>query len=92
MKKVKIPQPNIEETYVKEKVQDDRNLAIEAAVVRIMKSRKKLSHMDLVKEVLTILSMFRPQVRSIKQRIENLISREFLARDSDDPNIYLYLA
>ena len=92
MKKVKIPQPNIEETYVKEKVQDDRNLAIEAAVVRIMKSRKKLSHTDLVKEVLTILSMFRPQVRSIKQRIENLISREFLARDPDDPNIYLYLA
>ena len=92
MKKVKILQPNIEETYIKEKVQSDRNLAIEAAVVRIMKSRKKLSHNDLVKEVLIIMSLFKPQVKYIKQRVENLISREFLARDSKDPNIYLYLA
>ena len=33
----------------KKRVQEDRGLAVDAAVVRIMKSRKVLSHNDLVR-------------------------------------------
>ena len=91
-KKIRLPMPSIEENYAKEKVAEDRNHAIDAAIVRIMKSRIALNHNNLINEVVTLLSAFRPQIRDIKQRIENLISRDFLERDKTDHNRYNYLA
>ena len=91
-KKVKLPLPAPNENYAKEKVAEDRNHAIDAGIVRIMKARITLSHNALINEVVSILSTFRPQIRDIKQRIENLISREFLERDRNDHNRYNYLA
>lgn len=38
----------------------DRSIAIEASVVRIMKTRKVFSHQELVTEVLKQLHLFRP--------------------------------
>ena len=91
-KKIRLPVPSQEENYAKEKVAEDRNHAIDAGIVRIMKSRITLSHNNLINEVITVLSIFRPQIRDIKQRIENLISREYLERDKNDYNRYNYLA
>lgn len=42
-------EPEIKET--RQKVEDDRKLEVEAAIVRIMKARKKLDHNNLVTEV-----------------------------------------
>jgi len=39
---------------------EDRSIAIEAAIVRIMKSRRKLDHTSLVQEVMQALQMFKP--------------------------------
>lgn len=47
-KRVTLPTPVIEEVHKKEIVQEDRSIAIEACIVRIMKSRKKLDHTSLV--------------------------------------------
>ena len=47
-KRVVLPTPVLEEAYKKEIVQEDRSIAIEASIVRIMKSRKKLDHNSLV--------------------------------------------
>lgn len=55
------PLPVLEEAMKKEVVQEDRGIAIEAAIVRIMKGRRKLDHLTLVQEVITNLHMFKPQ-------------------------------
>ena len=51
-KRIIIPVPHVEETYSKEKVSEDRSHAIEACIVRVMKSRKKLEHTQLQQEVM----------------------------------------
>lgn len=91
-KRVVLPTPVLEEAYKKEIVQEDRSIAIEAAIVRIMKSRKKLDHNSLVSETIQALQMFKPYPQVIKSKIEQLIEREYLERDPDDKSVYRYLA
>ncbi|KAJ0419409.1 Cullin [Aspergillus carlsbadensis] len=75
------------------KMNDERGASIEAAVVRIMKQRKKLIHSNLISEVLSQLSArFVPDVNMVKRRIESLIDREYLERVAEDPPTYGYVA
>jgi hypothetical protein len=69
-----------------------RRHQIDAAVVRIMKTRLRLDHNQLIAEVLKQLHRFRPEAADIKKRIEALIDLEYLARDEKDRKIYNYLA
>ena len=63
-------------------MQEDRSIAIEAAIVRIMKSRKTMDHNNLVSEVMQSLRMFKPNPTQIKTKIEQLIERDYLERES----------
>jgi cullin 1 len=92
MRKIRIPMANLDESHNPKRVEEDRTVAIEAAIVRIMKARKTLSHQQLLAEVLSQLAFFRPNPKVIKRRIEALIDREYLERDPDSPNTYRYLA
>lgn len=74
-----------------EKVFQDRQWQIDAAIVRIMKSRKVLSHNMLMSELLEQLK-FHVNMSDIKKRIESLIDREYMERDAEDSKIYKYLA
>ncbi|XP_013789108.1 cullin-3-A-like isoform X1 [Limulus polyphemus] len=75
------------------KVDEDRKHEIEAAIVRIMKARKRLQHNVLVTEVTEQLkSRFYPSPVVIKKRIEGLIEREYLARTPEDRKMYSYVA
>ena len=77
----------------REKVEEDRRPQIEAAVVRLMKSRKVLHHNDVIASVTQQLSnRFAPSPAAIKRRIESLIEREYLERDQNDRNLYRYIA
>lgn len=90
--KVNMP-PMDEKKKVIEDVDKDRRYAIDAAIVRTMKSRKQLPHQQLVIEVVNQLNrMFQPDFRLIKKRIEDLISREYLERDKENPQLFRYLA
>ena len=60
-------------------------------IVKIMKTRKQLNHIQLVTETIQMIKMFRAQPAMIKQRIEALIEREYLERDEDDRTLYRYL-
>ncbi|XP_021722915.1 cullin-3A-like [Chenopodium quinoa] len=84
-------EPEKQET--RQRVEEDRKPQIEAAIVRIMKSRKVLDHNNIIAEVTKQLqSRFLPNPVEIKKRIESLIEREFLERDSVDRKLYRYLA
>ncbi|KAJ6852202.1 cullin-3A-like [Iris pallida] len=84
-------EPEKQET--RQRVEEDRKPQIEAAIVRIMKSRRVLDHNNIVAEVTKQLqSRFLPNPVVIKKRIESLIEREFLERDKADRKLYRYLA
>lgn len=75
-----------------EKVDEDRKFELDAAIVRIMKSRKTLRHNELIVETVKQISRFKPSPQLIKKRIEALLEREYLQRDKDDRSVYHYLA
>jgi cullin-4 len=75
---------------VTEKVVADRKFVIEAAIVRILKTRRRISHQDLIKEVFEQCK-FSLEAADVKGRVETLIDREFIARDKE-PGVYVYVA
>ncbi|KAF5744155.1 Cullin 1 [Tripterygium wilfordii] len=94
MRRIKIPLPPVDERKkVVEDVDKDRRYAIDAALVRIMKSRKVLGYQQLVSECVEQLSrMFKPDIKAIKKRMEDLITRDYLERDKENSNLFKYLA
>ncbi|KAH9765749.1 Cullin-1 [Citrus sinensis] len=90
MRRIKIPLPPVDEKKkVIEDVDKDRRYAIDASIVRIMKSRKVLGHQQLVLECVEQLGrMFKPDFKAIKKRIEDLITRDYLERDKSNPNMF----
>ncbi|OCT46399.1 Cullin-3-B [Cladophialophora carrionii] len=83
-----------ERRATQKRTDEERGIVIEAAIVRIMKSRKTLSHSQLMTETLgQISSRFQPDVNMIKKKIEGLIEKEYLERGSDPGKpTYNYLA
>ncbi|KAI7982245.1 Cullin-1 [Camellia lanceoleosa] len=79
------PPPEDERKKVVEDVDKDRRYAIDASIVRIMKSHKVLGHQQLVMECVERLS---PDFKAIKKRIEDLITRNYLERDKENPNLF----
>lgn len=69
----------------------DREYQVDAAIVRIMKARKRLPHTQLIAELLQQLR-FRAETADLKKRIESLIERDYLARDANESAVYNYLA
>ncbi|CAM9533464.1 unnamed protein product [Chrysoparadoxa australica] len=99
LKRVRVPLVSMKETSgaqgaeaLPASVEEDRRHLIEAAIVRIMKTRKTLRHNELIAEVTRQLSIrFSPSPQVIKKRIESLIEREYLER-GEDRRVYHYLA
>lgn len=92
IRKIRIPMASLEDNHNPNRVEEDRSMAIEAAIVRIMKSRKRLNHNLLVSEVVNQLRHFKPLPKTIKKKIEHLIERDYLERDDTEQNVYKYLA
>jgi cullin 1 len=64
MRKIRIPMASLEDNQNSNKrIEEDRSYVIEASIVRIMKARKTLQHQQLVAEVLTQLTFFKPDVK-----------------------------
>ncbi|ENN80292.1 hypothetical protein HUJ04_012276 [Dendroctonus ponderosae] len=94
--RIKINQIQMKETTeeqkaTEERVFQDRQYQIDAAIVRIMKMRKTLSHNLLISE-LYIQLKFPVKPADLKKRIESLIDRDYMERDKDNPIQYNYVA
>lgn len=93
-----IAEKQVESSIVIEKVITDRKFVIEAAIVRILKARRRIEHKALVQEVFeqckfsVEVFFYLIQAGDIKGRIETLIDREYIARDVKEVGYYIYVA
>jgi cullin 3 len=99
MYKIKVPVAHAKENKatekaeVSDKVDEDRRHMVEATLVKVMKTRRKLEHNVLIAEAAKILSQkFNPDPSMIKKRIESLIERDYMERDTEDHRFYKYIA
>ena len=88
---IQLKETNEEQKATEERVFQDRQYQIDAAIVRIMKMRKTLSHTLLLTELYNQLK-FPVKPPDLKKRIESLIDRDYMERDKDNPNQYNYVA
>jgi hypothetical protein len=78
---------------VQEEIDGDRAQFLQAVIVRTMKTRKTLTHTQLVQEVLDqCKSRFRATVTLIKRQIDSLIEMEYLMRTKEKADVYQYCA
>jgi len=84
--------PILEAAVKREKVTQDRSHAVDAALVRVMKARKKMNYNDLRLEIVTLMRTFKPDDALIKKRVSSLIERDYLETDKDDENLIIYKA
>ncbi|KAI1393758.1 Cullin-domain-containing protein [Hypoxylon trugodes] len=93
--RVKVNQIQLKETKEEnqdthERVNQDRQFECQAAIVRIMKSRKTMTHSNLVAEVINqTKSRGAIEPAEIKKNIEKLIEKDYLEREGSS---YTYLA
>ncbi len=96
MVRIKINAVQAQETaeegeQTREAVQRDRRYQIDAAIVRVMKTRRSLAHSLLVAELYNQLR-FPVKPADVKRQIESLIEREYIERDKTNPSVFVYLA
>ncbi|KAG0343849.1 hypothetical protein BG004_004956 [Podila humilis] len=81
-----------ETTATLKAVDEDRRLCIQASIVRIMKSRRVLSHVQLIQEVIEqCKTRFSPNVPMIKKCIEQLLDKQYIERADDSLDRYVYV-
>ncbi|CAD8206715.1 unnamed protein product [Paramecium octaurelia] len=79
-----------EEREQEEQLIKQREFVVDSQLVRTMKSKKSVTHSDLIAQCAQIITIFKPDTKFIKKRIENLIDREYIKRDERDCNLYHY--
>ncbi|CAZ84058.1 unnamed protein product [Tuber melanosporum] len=96
--RIKINQIQLKETKKEkedtfERVAQDRQYETQAAIIRIMKSRKKLRHNDLIQMTIDqTKNRGKLDVPEIKKQIERLIDKDYMERLPGGETWYQYVA
>jgi hypothetical protein len=91
-RKVSVPAPEFPNSKEVARVKEERGDAIDAMIVRLMKTAGRMKARDLVNTVMERIKLFTTSPRAIKKRITKLMDEEYLRRDPDDPSTFEYLA
>ncbi|KRX01339.1 Cullin homology [Pseudocohnilembus persalinus] len=75
-----------------DKLQVERDLIIDSQIVRIMKMKRKMNIQDLILETENFIKIFKPELKQIKRRIDQLITKEYMERDQENMQILNYKA
>lgn len=81
---------------IKQITDRDRKWAMDASIIRIMKVKKVMKHVDLFNEVKKQLEQYSYYMNvsniMFKKQIESLIDRDYIERDESKQDTYRYLA
>ena len=78
------------ETVKNNLIKNQRKYIIESTIIRIMKGKQKIIHVELINEVnISLKDNFLPDIQMIKNRIESLIERGYIKRED---NSYIYIS
>jgi hypothetical protein len=72
-------------------IEKQREFIVDSVAVRVMKSRRTIPYNDAISEIISLITMFQPDPKFIKKRIESLIEREFIKRSEGDQKLLIYV-
>ncbi|RXW22215.1 hypothetical protein EST38_g3647 [Candolleomyces aberdarensis] len=76
-----------------ENIEGDRKLFLDAAIVRVMKSKKEMTYEKLKTATIdAVKNHFVLTVDAITKRIDELVSQEYFSRSDEDKNLFFYVA
>jgi len=74
-------------------IEEDRKIHIQAAIIRIMKTRSQLNHVQLIGAVVDMLKgRFKPKIPLVKKCIDMLLERGYLSRVEGERDTFRYVA
>ena len=89
------PKTDANDKLISEAVKNNLSIQIDAALVRICKKFNKITHVNLMSELLgqKFTKQFEINVNDVKKRIESLIDRDFIVREHiDEEEGYAYVS
>jgi len=71
---------------------DERQVLVQATIVRTLKRERTMAHAQLVAEIdRTLSNRFVPEAEAIRRGIEHLIDKEYIARHDTERGVYVYV-
>jgi cullin 1 len=85
--------PTVVAAHGAQQVMTERRFAVQAAIVRVMKSRRTATYAELFAEVEGMLrkTAFAVTAPDLKANLEALIEKDFVERSASDANVFVYL-
>jgi len=87
---IKLQEPFVNIAADKGKIKEDRKIAISYTIVKSMKLRKEMIYQKLINECMDQLKHFKPEVRQVKEALEEIIAKEWIRRDPECADKLIY--